>query len=306
MANVLFDPNCVDDSRRERIYAGDVIVISPNAGSSALRNLALSMIEDAFHPLDRQTAQDAMEVRTYADLLAQLKPKFIHHPDSKRHIRTLLIEAGCDPEHTYFDVPRMRTSTSDDYLTAGIAYAFHPHRDTWYSAPMCQINWWMPVFETEAANGMAFHPRYWSTAVNNSSAGYNYQRWIESGRKHASQQIGQDTREQPKPLEPIELASDLRVVPPVGGVMLFSAAQLHSSVPNFTRKTRFSIDFRTIHIRDAESLRGAPNIDSFCTGTTMPDYLRVADLAHVPDAVINAYMPSHPQPLVSRDAVGTC
>ena len=38
----------------------------------------------------------------------------------------------------------------------------------------------------------------------------------------------------------------------------------------------------------------------------MPDYLRVADLAHVPDAVINAYMPSHPQPSVSRDAVGIC
>ena len=32
-------------------------------------------------------------------------------------------------------------------------------------------------------------------------------------------------------------ALDFRVVPPVGGVMLFSAAQLHSSVPNFTRKT---------------------------------------------------------------------
>jgi len=27
------------------------------------------------------------------------------------------------------DTPRMRTSTFDDYLTSGIAYAFHPRRD---------------------------------------------------------------------------------------------------------------------------------------------------------------------------------
>ena len=33
----------------------------------------------------------------------------------------------------------LRTSTSDDYLTSGISYSFHPHRDTWYSAPFSQL-----------------------------------------------------------------------------------------------------------------------------------------------------------------------
>src|SRR2546425_8585889 len=32
-------------------------------------------------------------------------------------------ELGCDLSRTYFDVPRMRTATSDAYLTAGLAYA---------------------------------------------------------------------------------------------------------------------------------------------------------------------------------------
>jgi hypothetical protein len=44
-------------------------------------------------------------------------------------------------EHVIFDMPRLRSSTSDNYLTTGIAYEWHPHRDTWYSAPQCQINW---------------------------------------------------------------------------------------------------------------------------------------------------------------------
>jgi hypothetical protein len=29
----------------------------------------------------------------------------------------------------------------------------------------------------------------------------------------------------------------------------------------------------------------------------MPDYLRIEDLAHLPQAVIDRYMPGHPQPV---------
>ena len=62
----------------------------------------------------------------------------------------MLTELGCNLAKTYFDVPRMRTAFPGDYLKSGIAYAFHPHRDTWYSAPFCQINWWMPIYEVNA------------------------------------------------------------------------------------------------------------------------------------------------------------
>jgi len=53
----------------------------------------------------------------------------------KRLIIEMLIDLGCDPEKVYLDLPRMRTSTAQGYLTTGIAYAFHPPRDAWYSAP---------------------------------------------------------------------------------------------------------------------------------------------------------------------------
>jgi ectoine hydroxylase-related dioxygenase (phytanoyl-CoA dioxygenase family) len=98
----------------------------------------------------------------------------------------------------------------------------------------------------------------------------------------AAQQIGVDTRKQPKPEEPVELDPQLRLITRPGGVIAFSGAQLHSSVPNTTGKTRFSIDFRTVHIGDVAQRVGAPNIDSECTGTCMNDYLRIRDLAHVP------------------------
>ena len=49
--------------------------------------------------------------------------------------RRILDDFGCDAEKTYFDVPRMRSSTSDNYLTTGIAFAWHPHRDTSLLSP---------------------------------------------------------------------------------------------------------------------------------------------------------------------------
>jgi hypothetical protein len=87
----------------------------------------------------------------------------------------------------------------------------------------------------------------------------------------------------------MELDPQIRVIAPPGGVLLFSAAQMHSSVPNNSGKTRFSIDFRTVNVDDVAAHRGAPNVDSACTGTTMGDYLRGTDLAHVPEELTAMY-----------------
>ena len=70
---------------------------------------------------------------------------------------------------------------------------------------------------------------------------------------------------------------------------MFSAAQMHSSVPNTSGVTRFSIDFRTVNLSDAAEKRGAPNIDSACTGTSMRDFLRGTDLSRISDDVIALY-----------------
>jgi hypothetical protein len=247
------------------------------------------MIEEAFGEHFPPTAQEHYEVEEYAQILSDLKPAFIHHPKSKEYIQGLMRDLGCDPDKTYFDVPRMRSSTSDNYLTSGTAYAFHPHRDTWYSAPQCQLNWWLPIYPVESDNVMAFHPRYWTDPVKNSSRDYNYYQWNATSRKEASKHVKKDTRKQPKPEEPMELDPQVRVVTPVGGVLVFSAAQMHSSVPNTSGKTRFSIDFRTVNEDDLETGNAAPNIDSECTGTTLRDYLRVTDLGHVPEELVARY-----------------
>jgi len=83
-------------------------------------------------------------------------------------------------------------------------------------------------------------------------------------------------------------------------MILFSGAQLHSTVPNDSGRTRFSIDFRTVHFDDVVDHRGALNIDSECTGTTMHDYLRATDLAHIGDEICQTYEAGPPLPRLSR------
>src|SRR5262245_6263915 len=115
MHSVLFDATLDDAARRAQIYDGQLLVYSPTPGSLALVELARTMIAGAFGDLDPETAQYQMPVEDYAALLARLKPAFIHHPEAKRCIQNMLHELGFDLGQTYFDVPRMRTATSDDY-----------------------------------------------------------------------------------------------------------------------------------------------------------------------------------------------
>ena len=136
---------------------------------------------------------------------------------------------------------------------------------------------------------MAFHPRYFDEAIKNSSSGYDYDEWNRTGRQQAAKQIKKETRKQPQAEEELELEPDLRIVTQVGGFYVFSAAQLHSTVPNTTDKTRFRIDFPTVNVDDLWEGRSARNVDAECTGTTLGDFVRATDLEPLPSELIERY-----------------
>jgi hypothetical protein len=288
MVTVHFDRKLSDWDRRQALYDGDIFVYSPVPASLKLCALARAMIETAFAPHDSRRISEHLSMEECAAILAKLKPEFIHHPDCKVLLPEITTALGGDPEAIYFDVPRMRSAYPTDYLTSGIAYAFHPHRDTWFSAPMCQINWWLPIYDIAPQNCMAFHPRYFNKPVRNNSEVYNYYEWNRTSRADAARHVRSDSREQPKAQEAIE-REEIRLLCPPGGIILFAGAQLHETVPNTSGVARYSIDFRTVHLDDVRAHRGARNIDSRSTGTTMRDYLRCSDLARLPEEVVRSY-----------------
>ena len=287
--NVSFDSHWTDDRKRAGVYDGNLFVFSPTPSAIALVTRARELLETAFAPHHPTQAQYHLPVADYAAVLGRVKPAFIHDPLCKRLIPQLVEELGGDPGQVYFDVPRMRSATAHDYLTTGIAYAFHPHRDTWYSAAQAQINWWFPIYEMDPNNGMAFYPCHFASSVANSSHTYNYYRWNKENRAAATGQIGSDMRVQPRMTTDIDLGPEVRLVSPVGGVIMFSGQHLHATVPNTTDVTRFSIDLRTVHRGDLENGRGAPRTDSHCTGTSLRDFLSCVDLSPLPRDIIARY-----------------
>ncbi|WP_157248871.1 hypothetical protein [Nonomuraea typhae] len=283
MTSVFSNSTLEDDARRARLFKGEIFTFSATTATTELITFAQELIEEAFGGRDPETAQHEMPVEEFAGLLAELKPRFIHHERCKEILPKIFEEVGMSPQQTYFDVPRLRTSTADHYLDSGISYAYHAHRDCWYSAPFCQVNWWIPVYAVVPENVMAFHPRYFDRPVANGSARYDYGEWNRVGRPTAARHVHSDTREQPKPEESLDLLPEIRIVPEPGGIIMFSGAQLHSTVPNTSGRTRYSIDFRTVHIDDVRTGRGAPNVDADCTGTTLGDFMRATDLERIPE-----------------------
>jgi hypothetical protein len=300
MSAIYFDSTANDEARRKLLYEGHLFVFSPLASSLALCEFAHRLIQEAFGDLDPVQAQYSLSTEQYVTILAQLKPRFVHHPTSRQLVQAILQELGCDLSETYLDVPRLKTIPHGGSHRSGLTQPIHPHRDTWYSAPHCQLNWWLPIYAIESTSALAFHLRYWNQPVLNGSSRFNHYRWNKYGRKAAATNVDEYVQAQPRPEEPIELDPPIRPLVRPGGVILFSAAQLHSAVPNTSGRTRFSIDFRTVHCDDVVAKHGAPNLDSACTGTTLRDFLRGTDLTPLSEDIIAEY---DPEPVADGELV---
>ena len=73
-----------------------------------------------------------------------------------------------------------------------------------YSAPMCQINSWLPIYDITPDNCLFIQPNYFAKAIKNSSEVYNYREWNARSRSDAAKHVRSDTREQPKPQQELE------------------------------------------------------------------------------------------------------
>jgi hypothetical protein len=272
---VFVDPDWPASKLRQSIYRGDVIILTKLPSVKTFVTYTRDKLVDLFTPYEPERAHEHIDKAAMAKLLGSWKPRFIHAATSKKLVREIIREAGFCEEGTHYDVPKPRTSFPVSHLTTGIAYAFPWHRDVWYGAPAQQINWWLPVYTAREDNAMRFEPQSFDRAVKNSSADFDYYR-NNTARLSTASQISNERQVRPAALN-YAPGHDLVIIPPVGSVMLFSGAHLHASIPNTSKRARFSVDFRTVDVADVLVGSGAPLVDSDCTGTAIRDFCRVSD-----------------------------
>jgi hypothetical protein len=228
-----------------------------------------------FDPYDPQHVHERIEPTEMAKILGAWKPRWIHSETSRRLVRSIIAEAGFDPEETHYDLPKPRTSFPQGHLTTGVAFAFPWHRDVWYSAPAQQVNWWLPIYPVQETNAMSFDLACFARPVPNTSGDFDY--YENNARRFSTaKSVGTEGQSRPGAIDHTA-GVDLIPIPAPGEVLLFSGAQLHRSIPNTSGLARYSVDFRTVNVPDLLADRGAHLVDAWCTGTAVRDFVSVTD-----------------------------
>jgi len=273
--SVYIDLDVPADPMRQRLYDGNLVVLTRLHAVSDLVEYARQELTELFKPHDPEHAHEHFDPAEMARMLGVWKPHFIHSDTAKKLVREIIREAGFQAEHTHYDVPKPRTSFPLGHLTTGVAFAFPWHRDVWYSAPAQQINWWLPIFPLRDDNAMAFDLQSFAKEVPNNSDDFDYYQ-NNAGRLTTAAQVTRERQARPGALDH-QPGHQLVLLPAPGEVILFSGAQLHASIPNSSGLARFSIDFRTVDAQDLMAGRGAPLVDVRCTGTAIRDFRNVVD-----------------------------
>jgi hypothetical protein len=272
---VYVDPDLRDDALRQTLYDGNLIVLTRLPAVAELVDYTRDELTELFGPHDPEHAHEHIDPPEMAKMLSIWKPRFIHSDRSRKLVCQIIQEAGLPAEFTHYDVPKPRTSFPVGHLTTGVAFAFPWHRDAWYSAPAQQLNWWLPIYPVRPDNSMSFDLNSFDQPVPNTSGDFDYYR---NNTQRLTTATGTTKEQQARPgAIDHKAASELAVLPPPGGILLFSGTQLHTSIPNTSGRARYSIDFRTVDARDVLAGRGAPFTDVHCTGTSIRDFHNIGD-----------------------------
>jgi len=282
----LIDAEIPDVDRRVSLFSGNVFVYSPRPTTRALCASAHSILGRVFGPQPVH-AQQRLSEAPFSSLfleatgqLAEVIPELAS---------AVVVDFDCDPNSTFVGGATISATTGLGFLAHGLGVPQHPHRDTWYAAAACQLNWWLPLFDLDSSASFAFHPSYWDTPVHNNSGEFRFDDWVDSTRQVAAMPT-EEWLSHPRPLEPIDLHPEIRICCPAGGVVISSVAQLYSAVPNETSKTHFSVHFQTVSERDLEAGRGAVNLDASPHGTSLSSFVRCSDLSPIPAELIARYL----------------
>lgn len=236
----------------DAMFSGRVLVFCGLGSVQSLVGIARDTIATVFAPHDPFQAHDELSAADYKARNLALRRAFDAHPRAAAAFPSMFHEAASlDPATTYRDRLILRSSPPIAPLHDDPQVVLPAHRDTWGSGYLCQINWWLPVYDVDAASTAMIYPRYWDRPVANNAKGWDWRR------------MRHDPAYPPLPTtaEAFESGDALPLLLEPGEVAAFSGAHLHATIPNRTSRPRFSADTRTVDMRHIAQQRGGPDVD---------------------------------------------
>ena len=257
---------------REAIYAGTVVRIPSSSASRRLVAEVWAAIEREFGAATaRRELQFKLPGEELYARIGKVRKRLSSEATYQKLLYELLSEQGFAKGEHAVDPVRLRAVTHNGHENPLAAPAYTAHRDSWYANPEAQINWWIPLHDVTEADTFAFFYDLFGKPVENNSGDFDYDEWMKS--------VGwQNTNGKAAVYPSVDegiLSAEKGVAfsAEAGEMILFSCAHLHQTVKNVSGLTRFSIDFRTVHLLDHEAGKGAVNVDNKSTGSALKDYL---------------------------------
>ena len=261
---------------RGRVFRGGLLVFRGLPAMVELAARARAAAEAAFDPFPPPLAQDSFGPEDYLARAAALRRSFMHGGDARAAFRAVVESIGLDPASTFADRLILRLQPSGDTHSGRRVRDLPPHRDTWGSNLMAQINLWGPVFPLDPGATLVIWPTLFDRAVPNTSADWDLERLREAPGRY--------------PLLPVlrgpvpGAAAEVPVLIRPGDLLCFSGAHLHASRPNRTGRVRVSVDSRIVALADLRAGRGAVNVDGRAPRVGREWFHRVADGAGLAEA----------------------
>ena len=272
-----------NQSVREQIYRGELFLLLATDASRALASTVWSELEHEFADVG-----PVREVQFYCsddeffEHVGRLRKRFYTSPLYHDMLTSLIHGLGFNAAEHAFDPIRLRVIPHDGHQRIAARPMYYSHRDTWYSNPQSMITWWIPLHDVCPEETFEFFPDEFERPVSNDSEIFDFDAWVADGQKR---RIGwQDKRtglEAGYPHLMEEPRGDrIPVACSAGDTLLFSAQHLHQTRPNTTGQTRFSIDFRTVHLTDHAAGIAPRNVDNRSTGSSLMQFVHPETLKH--------------------------
>ena len=237
---------------RARLYRGEILVFRRLPAMVALVTHAREMACEAFAPHAPPVAQETFDRAEFLARAASLRRAFMQDSGVRTTFRSLLESLGLDPASTCADRLILRLQPSGDTHCGRRVRDLPPHRDTWGSNVMAQINLWGPVFPVEPGATMVIWPTLFGRPVANTSADWDLEKLRAAPGRYPLL---------PECRAPLDGEPELPVLIEPGDLLCFSAAHLHASRRNRTGRTRLSLDTRIVDVGDVRAGHGAANLD---------------------------------------------
>lgn len=254
-----------------RVFSGDVLRFGHTAPPliTAARDLCCAV----FATHNPTTAHRLYKVDDFLLRSKQAQDEF-NTPFYRQLLLQWLHHIGIQTDNLYWDTLGLRIAPPIASHQGGFRSTTQVHRDTWGTGIQTQINWWAPIYPLASGRTMQFFPRYWREPLANTTAEWSFSEFL--AHRKAAVQLGRAATYPSVPhatAKPDDTPHKIRIN--CGEIIAFSAAHLHSSVPNRTALTRFSFEIRTI---DPAQKKGAPNCDCHST----PPLTRLFRACHDP------------------------